>query len=571
MSTPPASFKNKGISRVRPAVVRPQSSSGFAPSFPALDEDPAGVQMEGWLALEDESSALIQRYGMQRRVVLVLGRTSFPSCCVQLVIRLCFSLRFDLPLWTLPDPLSLDFTEPSLSAISLLVETSPQATLLLLPKGSFGTPPKSPRVVILKTSAPEAGLGKVFEEAIGHGIKWKKACPTRRPQSWMGSASSRRNSWMGPPTSPSLASPSKSDRPVDVVFHYLSDEYITTQEPDLTSGFRMSKPKRRTSVDFQGLLSASFLATSASLPFLATRSSSGLSTPSHSSLRRPPTAVLAGSRRGSDASFSMTGEVATSGLHLSATIRGSLASPPDAVMVHILPPHTPPLLPQLLDNFMQTFLAKTASVLMAVMPESLLDTTPTLLHDPPLSPDAPQLTRVPPTILQLLLNSCVRPPLPPLPSIGRSRRGSSSSIQSLRSGASGSARPLENLLTYIGHPAAITFLASVSVPPSPLTSLLPPPALRASASHLPAVDSRLPDLVVSSSSSSASDDTSLQAPPSNASPSLDQKDSFSSISTATDGGADKKRLKKKPSFWDRLFRLNLDKASLRREGEPAAI
>lgn len=112
MSTPPASFKNKGVSRVRPAVVRPHSSSGFAPSFPALDEDPAGLQMEGWLALEDESSALIQRYDMQRRVVLVLGRASIPSCCVQLVFQLCFSLRFDLPLWTLPDPLSLDFQSP---------------------------------------------------------------------------------------------------------------------------------------------------------------------------------------------------------------------------------------------------------------------------------------------------------------------------------------------------------------------------------------------------------------------------------------------------------------------------
>lgn len=68
------SVKGKGIARVRPAAVRPPANSGFSPSFPALDEDPAGLRMDGWLALEEESAALIRRYDVQRRVVLVLGR-----------------------------------------------------------------------------------------------------------------------------------------------------------------------------------------------------------------------------------------------------------------------------------------------------------------------------------------------------------------------------------------------------------------------------------------------------------------------------------------------------------------
>jgi len=71
--------KGKGVARPRQTAARQQTgSTGFAPSFPALDEDPSGLQLEGWLALEDESGTLLRRFELQRRAVLVLGRTRHP-------------------------------------------------------------------------------------------------------------------------------------------------------------------------------------------------------------------------------------------------------------------------------------------------------------------------------------------------------------------------------------------------------------------------------------------------------------------------------------------------------------
>lgn len=77
LAKPVSAKKGKGVARPRPTAARqPTGSSGFSPSFPALDEDPSGLQLEGWLALEDESGSLLRRFELQRRAVLILGRAS---------------------------------------------------------------------------------------------------------------------------------------------------------------------------------------------------------------------------------------------------------------------------------------------------------------------------------------------------------------------------------------------------------------------------------------------------------------------------------------------------------------
>lgn len=493
-------------------------------------------------------------------------------------------------------PLASLLTEPTPADVDLLVATASPATMLILPKPSDPNAAScykaSPRVAFLRTTISEGGLGKVFEEAISHALKWKKACPTRRPTSWFGSTGAgRRNSGMSPPTSPSSSKP-RSDRPIDVVLHYVYDQAPSplTYPAAAPSAPSTRMSHRRTdstqSVNLQGMLSAAFLVTTASLPFLAARSSAGLSSSASSAVRRPAPAVLsASSSRPSSSSSATSSRLPTSAstMHLtlsSASFAGrTLGDAPDAVLAHILPSDAPACLPQLLDGFVQTFLAANPSVLLAIVPSKVLAASPEY-HEP--DPSCPAShSSPPPSILQLLLASAVRPPLPPLPSLARSRRGSASSMHSLRSGTTASglstmsaSRPVEGLLSFIGSPRAISFVptalpTSSSAPssayPSPATphlALTPPspstPTFGASsrpdAYGLPQSVPPVPDLIAStSSSSSASDDVHSLTPPSTAGrKALKNRGSFASLST-TSGAGSGERPAKSGGFWSRMF------------------
>lgn len=491
--------------------------------------------------------------------------------------------------------------EPTPPAVADLIAAASPATLLVLPKPYASSAAVAARggarTVCLRSSVADDGLSRVFEEATAHAIKWKKACPTRRPQSWMGSVgtSSRRKSFLGaqassPPAAVAAAEhpltlPPRTDRPLDVVLHFVHEQPPTaptmrpragssTGQPSPPSSFRPAHARQSQSVNLQGMLSSAFLVTTASLPFLAARSSSALSSSSSSTLRRPAKAVL-GSRSGSLHSSSSAASLANLPSSTSPdparSLRGMLGSPPDAVLIHVLPDGGPPLLPHLLDSFVQTFVASTPSVLLAVVPASLLAAHPAVHHDPPLSANSTMTARPTPTIFQLLLASAIRPPLPPLPSAAaRSRRGSSSSVQSLRSSASGlSSKPTEDLHTFIATASDVSYVpsptpgypsssTSATAPPTPTTVVTPPSPSTAAFDPRPGAHMPVPDLVASSSSSasSATDETSL--PPASAADakSLRARNSFGSFSTAGGGGERKRR---KGGFWSRILGRKADR------------
>ncbi|KAL7414803.1 hypothetical protein BDY24DRAFT_384623 [Mrakia frigida] len=333
------------------------------------------------------------------------------------------------------------------------------------------------------------------------------------------------NAARSPPPAP--APSSSNSRPIDVVLNFLP----TTFPSDPTS--------------LQALLSSTFLVTTVSLPVLSPKAANLNHASSPSPSRHRPSSNLAPSSPPSSLrrvsanhlsvpmglSASTPSSPTTRPLDLTRSRPSSIFSNSDsnpfslsseAILAHILPDNSPPLLPMLLDKFMKSTLANFPSVGMIVLPESILASRPSVFDHDPLDPEdedeeqeeleglssegsssshassssarnrfpaqngrsldaSPSRLPTPP-IISLLLTSSLRPPLLLPPSLKpSSRRGSSSSSSSMtfRSSTLNPSTPPPSSLQLLAPPAEISTIRTFIPSPESITFIprpIPRPA-----------------------------------------------------------------------------------------------